>query len=72
MSIYKKLLEVQKEIKGLYIQFNNLETLEYCPEIIKTDFDCSNNAITTLEWCPSKINNFIIYRNITLKLYESK
>ncbi|MBS0895235.1 hypothetical protein JK211_14550 [Tatumella sp. JGM130] len=35
-------------------------SLEHCPKIIKGDFNCSFNELTSLEYCPELIKGFFM------------
>ena len=44
------------KIKGkLDCSFNKLTSLEFCPQIVKSDFKCNDNRLTSLEFCPEII-----------------
>lgn len=44
---WKDKFKIRELFGSLYIQGNNFENLDGCPEIIHGDFDCSNNPMST-------------------------
>ena len=44
--------------------YNNLQSLEGCPEKVGGSFYCSYNKLQSLKWCPTKIGgNFACHHN---------
>ena len=45
--------------------YNELTSLEGCPEVVNSNFDCSDNELKILEYFPPKINGIFIafYKN---------
>jgi hypothetical protein len=54
-----------KEVSGsFYCSWNNLTSLEGCPERVGGSFYCSNNKLTSLQGCPKYIGgNFFCNNN---------
>ena len=61
----KRIPLVFKEVSGdFYCYYNNLTSLEGCPEKVGGNFNCSYNKLTSLEGCPEKVGgNFYCNRN---------
>ena len=44
------------EVSGnFWCSFNNLTSLEFCPEIVGGSFDCEDNKLTSLNFCPKTV-----------------
>jgi hypothetical protein len=54
---------------SFYCSYNNLTSLEGCPDEVRWSFDCDDNNLTSLEFAPSYVGGWFYYSNNPLKDY---
>jgi len=56
------------KVSGNFLcNFNQLITLEFCPQSIGGDFSCYSNQLTSLEFCPQSVGGYVNFQNNKLK-----
>jgi hypothetical protein len=63
-TLTKLPLKFRNISNSFFCQYNNLTSLEGCPESVSDYFACNNNQLVSLEGCPKSVgDNFACYEN---------